>query len=150
VYAHAGLVSYQGEKMSKSLGNLVFVNRLLAEGTNPMAIRLVLLAHHYRSGWEWTDAVLADAVERLSRWRAAVILAGSPRPPSLVRTPSPAQSADAVLAGMRDRLADDLDAPGALTIVDAWADAVLTGEPTASSDAGLVRDAADALLGIAL
>jgi L-cysteine:1D-myo-inositol 2-amino-2-deoxy-alpha-D-glucopyranoside ligase len=144
VYAHAGLVSYQGAKMSKSLGNLVFVNRLLAEGTDPMAIRLTLLAHHYRSGWEWTDAVLADAVERLSRWRAAVALAGS------ARAASPAPSADAVLAGMRDRLADDLDAPGALAIVDAWADAVLTGEPTTASDAGLVRDAADALLGIAL
>jgi L-cysteine:1D-myo-inositol 2-amino-2-deoxy-alpha-D-glucopyranoside ligase len=51
---------------------------------------------------------------------------------------------------MRDRLADDLDAPGALTIVDAWADAVLTGEPTAAADGGLVRDATDALLGIAL
>ncbi|MGH3154207.1 MAG: cysteine--1-D-myo-inosityl 2-amino-2-deoxy-alpha-D-glucopyranoside ligase, partial [Streptosporangiaceae bacterium] len=72
VYAHAGMVGYQGQKMSKSLGNLVFVNRLLAGGTDPMSIRVALLAHHYRSDWEWTDAVLADASARLARWRAAL------------------------------------------------------------------------------
>src|SRR5499427_49938 len=71
VYAHSGMVAYQGAKMSKSLGNLVFVSRLRESGTDPMAIRLALLAHHYRSDWEWTDAVLADANRRLSRWRAA-------------------------------------------------------------------------------
>src|SRR5215475_8693644 len=79
VYAHAGMVAYQGAKMSKSLGNLVFVSRLRESGTDPMAIRLALLAHHYRSDWEWTDAVLADAQRRLSRWRAATSPgAGSP------------------------------------------------------------------------
>ena len=72
VYAHSGTVSYQGSKMSKSLGNLVFVSRLLAGGTDPMALRMALLAHHYRSDWEWTDAVLADADARLARWRAAL------------------------------------------------------------------------------
>ena len=72
VYAHAGMVSYQGEKMSKSLGNLVFVNRLLAGGADPMAIRMALLAHHYRSDWEWTAAGLADAGARLARWRSAL------------------------------------------------------------------------------
>src|SRR5579863_9199295 len=72
VYAHAGMVSYQGQKMSKSLGNLVFVSRLLAGGVDPMAVRIALLAHHYRSDWEWTEAVLADADARLARWRAAL------------------------------------------------------------------------------
>jgi L-cysteine:1D-myo-inositol 2-amino-2-deoxy-alpha-D-glucopyranoside ligase len=71
VYAHSGMVAYQGAKMSKSLGNLVFVSRLRSSGVDPMVIRLALLAHHYRSDWEWTDAVLAEAEERLSRWRAA-------------------------------------------------------------------------------
>jgi L-cysteine:1D-myo-inositol 2-amino-2-deoxy-alpha-D-glucopyranoside ligase len=61
VHAHAGMVSYQGQKMSKSLGNLVFVNALLADGADPMAVRMALLAHHYRSDWEWTDAALAHA-----------------------------------------------------------------------------------------
>src|SRR5580692_11394040 len=72
VYAHAGMVSYHGQKMSKSLGNLVFVNRLLADGVDPMAVRMALLAHHYRSDWEWTDEVLAEAESRLGRWRAVV------------------------------------------------------------------------------
>ena len=72
VYVHAGMVNYHGEKMSKSLGNLVFVSRLVADGVDPMAIRMALLAHHYRSDWEWTDAVLGDADARLARWRAAL------------------------------------------------------------------------------
>ena len=59
VYAHSGMVAYAGAKMSESLGNLVFVSRLRAAGTDPMAIRLALLAHHYRADWEWTDDVLA-------------------------------------------------------------------------------------------
>jgi L-cysteine:1D-myo-inositol 2-amino-2-deoxy-alpha-D-glucopyranoside ligase len=141
VYAHSGMVAYQGAKMSKSLGNLVFVSRLRADGVDPMAIRLALLAHHYRSNWEWTDSVLAEAQARLDRWRTAV-LAGHPGP-----------SAAPVLATVRDRLADDLDAPGALAAVDAWADEVLDGELGDSDDphnADLIRRAVDALLGVAL
>src|SRR2546421_4594694 len=80
VYVHAGMVSYHGEKMSKSLGNLVFVSKLLAEGVDPMAIRMALLAHHYRSDWEWTDAVLGDAQARLARWRAALARAEAAAP----------------------------------------------------------------------
>ena len=63
-YAHAGMVRLDGEKMSKSRGNLVFVSRLLAAGTDPMAIRLAILAHHYRDDWDWTDAGLAAAAGR--------------------------------------------------------------------------------------
>ncbi len=81
VYAHAGMVSYLGEKMSKSLGNLVFVNRLRADGVDPMAVRMALLAHHYRCDWEWTDAVLADGAARLARWRSALAHAEAAAPP---------------------------------------------------------------------
>ena len=157
VYAHSGMVSYQGAKMSKSLGNLVFVSRLRTDGVNPMAIRLALLAHHYRSDWEWTDAVLAEGESRLGRWRAAVAAA-----PAAVPAGFPALSASEVLATVRERLADDLDAPGALAAIDAWADAVLAvGAETAAgpvagtvtgpaeAEAALVRDVADALLGVA-
>jgi L-cysteine:1D-myo-inositol 2-amino-2-deoxy-alpha-D-glucopyranoside ligase len=152
VYAHSGMVSYQGAKMSKSLGNLVFVSRLRADGGDPMAIRLALLAHHYRSDWEWTDAVLAEGAARLNRWRAAVAAA-----PAAI----PDRSAAEVLATVRERLADDLDAPGALAVIDGWADAVLAAGAEAAvgpgavtgpaeADAALVRDVADALLGVAL
>jgi L-cysteine:1D-myo-inositol 2-amino-2-deoxy-alpha-D-glucopyranoside ligase len=143
VYAHSGMVAYQGAKMSKSLGNLVFISRLRADGVDPMAIRLALLAHHYRSDWEWTDEVLAQAQGRLDRWRSAVA----------VTPPPSAPAAEAVLAAVRERMADDLDAPGALAAIDAWADAALAGGGDgegAAGDAALIRDTADALLGVAL
>ena len=121
-YVHAGMVRLDGEKMSKSLGNLVFVSRLLAGGADPMAVRLAVLAHHYRGDWDWTSDGLAAAAARLARWREAVRLAAaSPGP-----LPGPA--AAGVLAAVRERLADDLDAPGALAAVDRWSDAVL-GRP---------------------
>jgi L-cysteine:1D-myo-inositol 2-amino-2-deoxy-alpha-D-glucopyranoside ligase len=144
VYAHSGMVAYQGAKMSKSLGNLVFVSRLRAAGVDPMAIRLALVAHHYREDWEWTDAVLAEAQARLERWRAAVARA-------LPAGASAVSAADEVLATVRMRLADDLDAPGAVAAVDAWVDAVLASPgDTGPQDAALIRDTADALLGVAL
>ncbi len=71
-YVHAGMVALDGEKMSKSKGNLELVSRLRETGHDPMAIRLALLAHHYRSDWEWTDAEMTTAEERLDAWRTAV------------------------------------------------------------------------------
>jgi L-cysteine:1D-myo-inositol 2-amino-2-deoxy-alpha-D-glucopyranoside ligase len=173
VYAHSGMVSYHGQKMSKSLGNLVFVNRLLADGVDPMAVRMALLAHHYRSGWEWTDAVLGEGQARLARWRAALARAEAlaPEPDSAAREPGwdaggyeaefgapgagPASTAEQVLAGVRARLRDDLDAPGALVIVDRWADSLLAEAPTRITrrdvaGARLVKQTVDALLGITL
>jgi L-cysteine:1D-myo-inositol 2-amino-2-deoxy-alpha-D-glucopyranoside ligase len=150
VYAHSGMVAYQGAKMSKSLGNLVFVSRLRGAGVDPMAIRLALVAHHYRSDWEWTDAVLAQAQGRLDRWRAAVARAALGAGSGAAGA-SAVPAADAVLATVRARLADDLDAPGAVAAVDAWADAVLAGPGGAGpADAALIRDTVDALLGVAL
>jgi L-cysteine:1D-myo-inositol 2-amino-2-deoxy-alpha-D-glucopyranoside ligase len=134
VYAHAGLVSYQGAKMSKSLGNLVFVNRLRDTGTDPMAIRLAILANHYSTEWEWTDDVLTLAQDRLTRWRSAATGASAPVD----------AAAERVLTDVRERMADDLDAPGALETIDAWA----ATSPAAGG--ALVRDTADALLGVAL
>jgi L-cysteine:1D-myo-inositol 2-amino-2-deoxy-alpha-D-glucopyranoside ligase len=152
-YAHAGMVRLDGEKMSKSLGNLVFVSRLLADGHDPMAVRLAILAHRYRHDWDWTAAGLAAAEDRLARWREAVRAAPAGSPPA----------AEAVLAAVRERLADDLDAPGALAVVDGWAGEALAaggaggaGAPAApraepASGAGeLVRDTVDALLGVVL
>jgi L-cysteine:1D-myo-inositol 2-amino-2-deoxy-alpha-D-glucopyranoside ligase len=137
-YVHAGMVGFDGEKMSKSRGNLVFVSKLLASGVEPAAIRLALLAHHYRGDWEWTDADLSAARDRLAVWRAAASLARAP-------------SADALLGAVRDRLADDLDAPGALAAVDSWAsnatDAAGDADPGAPA---LMRATVDALLGVAL
>ena len=153
VYVHAGMVSYHGQKMSKSLGNLVFVNVLLAGGVDPMALRMALLAHHYRSDWEWTDDVLAEGDARLARWRAALSHAAAAS--SAAPGTAPADAALEALAGVRARLRDDLDAPGALVVVDRWADRLRAEAPTriTPSDvagAQLVKDTADALLGIRL
>jgi L-cysteine:1D-myo-inositol 2-amino-2-deoxy-alpha-D-glucopyranoside ligase len=159
-YAHAGMVRLDGEKMSKSLGNLVFVSGLLAEGADPMAVRLAVLAHHYRGDWDWTGEGLAAAGVRLGRWRAAVdrALAGSEWGPAVAGgEPGPVReyglSGRSVLAAVRERLADDLDAPGALAVVDRWADAVMEAQvlPGGGAASGaLVRDTVDALLGVAL
>ena len=70
-WVHTGMVRYEGAKMSKSLGNLVFVRDLL-KTWDPAAIRLAVLAHHYRSDWDWHEQLLPEAVTRLSRWRAAI------------------------------------------------------------------------------
>ena len=136
-YVHAGMVGLDGEKMSKSRGNLVFVSQLRRDGVDPMAIRLALLAHHYRSDWEWTPADLAAAGDRLERWRAAVSAATGP----------PAVD---VLAGVRLRLADDLNAPAALGVIDRWAEEQRLRGGDDPAAPGLVRDVAAALLGVYL
>ncbi len=132
-YVHAGMVGFEGEKMSKSKGNLVLVSRLRTAGHDPMAIRLALLAHHYRSDWEWFDTEIEAAEARLATWRDAVNrAAGAP--------------ATDLVDGLRSALADDLNAPAALSAVDAWAS-------TAGTDAtapAQVRAAIDALLGVLL
>lgn len=140
-YAHAGMVAYDGEKMSKSKGNLVFVSALRFSEVDPMAIRLVLLRHHYRSDWEWTDDQLWDAVDTLTQWRRALALgAGAPTQPVV----------EQVLAA----LADDLDAPAAVDVVQRWVDATLGTDKLADtseeSAAGEVHRLLDAALGMSL
>jgi len=141
VHVHAGLVAYEGEKMSKSRGNLVFVSALRRAGVDPMAIRLALLAHHYRAEWEWTDADLDAGVARLERWRSAVSGNGGP-------------DATATLAALRAALADDLDGPAALAAVDAWADTALAPGRDTTDDhegaPGVLARAVNALLGVRL
>ena len=138
-YVHAAMIGLDGEKMSKSRGNLVFVSKLRGEGVDPMAIRLALLSGHYRTDREWTAGLLSSAEARLATWRRAVALdAGAPAAP--------------LLRGLRERLGDDLDSPGALALVDAWAAATLAGDVADLEDHApeMVCDAVDALLGIAL
>jgi L-cysteine:1D-myo-inositol 2-amino-2-deoxy-alpha-D-glucopyranoside ligase len=136
-YVHAGMVGLDGEKMSKSKGNLVFVSRLREAGHDPMALRLALLGHHYRSDWSWSDEGLADAAARLARWQDAVSRPAGPR-------------ADDVLHGLRRHLADDLDAPGALTVVDRWAAEADRRDGTDEAAPGIVSRAVNALLGVRL
>jgi L-cysteine:1D-myo-inositol 2-amino-2-deoxy-alpha-D-glucopyranoside ligase len=140
-YAHAGMVGYDGEKMSKSRGNLVFVSALRNSDIDPMAIRLALMRHHYRDDWEWTDDQLWAAVDTLADWRRALALGhGSPAAPVVER----------VLAA----LADDLDAPTAVAAVQEWVEATLgtTGLADTSDHeaAASVHRLLDAALGLSL
>jgi L-cysteine:1D-myo-inositol 2-amino-2-deoxy-alpha-D-glucopyranoside ligase len=134
-YVHTAMVSLDGHKMSKSRGNLEFVSRLRRVGADAGALRLALLDHRHTDDWEWTADLLTDAVGRIGRWRAAVALPAGP-------------DAAPVLAGVRERLADDLDAPGALAAVDAWVGAALAdaGGSTGAGAAGSAR-ASDGVAG---
>lgn len=133
-WMHAGMVAYQGTKMSKSLGNLVFVSELV-KTADPRAIRLALMRHHYRSDWEWFDSDIDTAAAMLDRMhRAAHAPAG----------PDPDRYADRVRAA----LDNDLDAPAALHALMELADAILEGgdDPTAPT---LLRELG-ALVGVEL
>ncbi|MFU8871452.1 cysteine--1-D-myo-inosityl 2-amino-2-deoxy-alpha-D-glucopyranoside ligase [Micromonospora sp. SL4-19] len=136
-YVHAGMIGLDGEKMSKSKGNLVFVSRLRADQVDPMAVRLALMSGHYRADRSWTDELLAAAHERLARWRRAAAVPAGP-------------SGAELLAGVRARLADDLDTPGALAVADAWAAQALAGVADDAEAPKLFADTVDALLGIRL
>ncbi|WP_324641979.1 cysteine--1-D-myo-inosityl 2-amino-2-deoxy-alpha-D-glucopyranoside ligase [Pseudarthrobacter sp. LT1] len=137
-YAHAGMVGLDGEKMSKSKGNLVLVSRLRAAGEDPAAIRLAILAHHYRSDWSWTDEGFNAAKADLAAWRKAL-------------DHTPEGSGQQLLAEMREALAADLNAPAAVAAVSRWArTANDAGAAASPADGALVKDAVDALLGIRL
>lgn len=98
-WMHQAMVRYEGEKMSKSLGNLVFVSELLKDW-DPRAIRLAVLEHHYRQSWEWEDGVMDQATERLERWQSA-------------------GNGDGALDEVRAALDDDLGTPAAVEAIDA-------------------------------
>ncbi|WP_420367769.1 cysteine--1-D-myo-inosityl 2-amino-2-deoxy-alpha-D-glucopyranoside ligase [Curtobacterium sp. L1-20] len=132
-FVHTGMIAYQGEKISKSLGNLVTVRGLLDDGADPRAIRLALLSHKYSDDWEWFDTELTSATTRLATWDAWATGADAGH----------ADDADDVAARIRARVADDLDTPGAVAAVDT----AIAGGTAVTSD---LVDLVDALLGIRL
>ena len=122
-WMHQAMVRMDGEKMSKSLGNLVFVSDLLKE-YDPRAVRLAIVAHHYRDSWEWNDSLMPAAAQRLEAWQAAPA-AGTP------------DAAAGALDQVRSHLDNDLDTPSAVAAIDQ------------AASAGAIKPAA-ALLGIRL
>jgi L-cysteine:1D-myo-inositol 2-amino-2-deoxy-alpha-D-glucopyranoside ligase len=136
-YVHAGMIGLNGEKMSKSRGNLVFVSRLRADGVDPMAVRLALISEHYRADRPWTDELLKAAEQRLTKWRAAARAEAGPAGTEL-------------LDGVRRRLSWDLDTPAALSLVDGWAEQALAGRGSDREAPALMAAMVDNLLGIAL
>jgi L-cysteine:1D-myo-inositol 2-amino-2-deoxy-alpha-D-glucopyranoside ligase len=136
-HVYQALVAYEGEKMSKSKGNLVFVSRLRQSGVDPMVIRALLLAQHYRTEWEYTDGLLDAAAARVARWREALSVNTGP-------------DAEETIALVRAALANDLDSPAALTALDAWAERTFSVGGDHPDGPGLISRAMDALLGLRL
>jgi L-cysteine:1D-myo-inositol 2-amino-2-deoxy-alpha-D-glucopyranoside ligase len=134
-YVHAGMIGLDGEKMSKSLGNLVFVSKLIAEGVNPVAIRWALMGHHYGSDLMWSDSLLQEArkhIERLQLNLARMEVAPT----------------DDVIVEVIAALSDNLDTKRALKAIYLWMDATESGAQ--GGVAGELSRALDTLLGIAL
>jgi len=112
-WLHSAMVNYEGEKMSKSLGNLVFVSDLL-KVADPRSIRLALMRHHYRHGFEWYDTDLSEGTALLHRLLAAAERKQGPDP-------------EPFAARVRAALDNDLDSPRALDALDDLASAILSG-----------------------
>lgn len=111
-WMHQAMVRMDGEKMSKSLGNLVYVHDLLDEGFAPEAVRLGVVKHHYRDEWSWNTNIMPEATERVQRWQAAGVGGGA-------------------LAEVRAALDDDLDTPTAVAAIDAAAESEGVSEAAA-------------------
>ncbi|MDR7329352.1 cysteine--1-D-myo-inosityl 2-amino-2-deoxy-alpha-D-glucopyranoside ligase [Corynebacterium guangdongense] len=137
-YVHTGMIGLDGTKMSKSLGNLVFVHKLTAAGHDPSAIRLGIYADHYRQDRDWTQDLLEENEARLARWRRALA------------TPGSLADAEDTVRQLRQRLADDLDTAGAVAVLDAWAERSAAAVDHEDEAADLIASATDALLGVRL
>jgi len=132
-YVHAGMIGLDGEKMSKSKGNLVFVSRLIAEGVSPMVIRWALMSDHYRSDRMWSDDVLQEAHVAIDQLTAALAQKDCAPTEDLINS--------MVLA-----LSDDLDTPLIVSQLKSWSSLTLSGAQGGNSDQ--LRVALDALLGL--
>ncbi len=135
IYMHAGLIGLDGEKMSKSRGNLAFLSKLVEQGADPMAVRLALISDHYSKDRMWTDDRLLKATQFLDRLRL------------LLSRPEVAPT-DAVVQGIIESLANDLDTPRAMEILETWC--VETEGGAMGGSPGELSRAIDLLLGIAL
>lgn len=134
-YVHAGMIGLDGEKMSKSLGNLVFVSKLISAGINPAAIRWALMGHPYSSDLMWSDSLIQKAsidIERLQLNLARMEVAPT----------------DSVIEKILDALSNNLDTPSVLTSITTWMDETEAG--VTGGVAGELSRALDTLLGITL
>jgi L-cysteine:1D-myo-inositol 2-amino-2-deoxy-alpha-D-glucopyranoside ligase len=134
-YVHAGMIGLDGEKMSKSKGNLVFVSRLVASGVDPMAIRWALMSDHYRSDRMWSDTVLQKAQSELAQLKNAL-------------SKSTSAPTEELITSIVNALSDDLDTTRVLFQLNAWASSTLAG--STGGDTDNLRIALDALLGLKL
>jgi L-cysteine:1D-myo-inositol 2-amino-2-deoxy-alpha-D-glucopyranoside ligase len=134
-YVHTGMIGLDGEKMSKSKGNLVFVSRLVASGTDPMAIRWALMSDHYRTDRMWSESLLHQAEMQLKFLKSAL-------------NSDQCAPTSSVIDEVVKALSDDLDTQKVVSILNQWSAATLSGEMGGS--AADLRQHLDALLGLKL
>ena len=132
-YVHAGMIGLDGEKMSKSKGNLVFVSRLVASGVDPMAIRWALMSDHYRTDRMWSDSILHKAQDELAQLKDAL-------------NKNTSAPTDDLINSIVAALSNDLDTPLVLTHLNAWAGSTREGSHGGNSEE--LRSLLDALLGL--
>lgn len=135
IYVHAGMIGLDGEKMSKSKGNLVFVSTLVASGVNPMAIRYALMSAHYRSDRMWKHETLVHSQEIVHKL-------------GLVLSRSEVGPTQEVIKEIISALSDDLDTPRALKAVEDWI--IDTDKGSKGGNASEFKSALDSLLGLVL
>lgn len=134
-YVHTGMIGLDGVKMSKSLGNLVFVSKLIAAGVDPMAIRWALMESHYSVDRSWSQELLDASVDWISRLRTALSMMEVAPTSAVVTEIARAQS-------------DNLDTPAALAALKLWI--VASENQSQGGQAGELSRAIDAILGLAL
>jgi L-cysteine:1D-myo-inositol 2-amino-2-deoxy-alpha-D-glucopyranoside ligase len=133
-FVHAGMIGLDGQKMSKSLGNLLFVSRLIDGGVDPMAIRIALMGHHYRSDHMWDASEIGEATALVDRLRLNL---------SRVEVAPTSSVIDLIISA----ISEDLDTPRALSALKAWCDGCDAGYVGGSP--GELSRVLDDLLGLA-
>ena len=134
-YVHSAMIHLDGEKMSKSKGNLVFVSKLLNQGIDPMVIRWALLSGHYQQDRSWSDELLQKATSEIALLRSALAQSEVAETKELIQS-------------IISDLANNLDTPTALNRLIAWAKSSQSSPKV--NESGLVSRGIDSLLGLAL
>ena len=134
-FVHAAMIGLDGEKMSKSKGNLVFVSKLLSAGVDPMAIRWALLQGHYQKDREWSENLLSESEIQIATVRRAL-------------AQSEVSDSKELIAGIIADLSNNLDTPSTLKRLLSWSEQSINAGSVNQS--GLVSRSIDALLGLAL
>jgi L-cysteine:1D-myo-inositol 2-amino-2-deoxy-alpha-D-glucopyranoside ligase len=134
-YVHSAMIHLDGEKMSKSKGNLVFVSKLLSRGIDPMVIRWALLSGHYQQDRSWSDELLQKSTSEVSLLRSALAQSEVAETKELIQS-------------IISDLANNLDTPAALNRLIAWAKSSQSSPKV--NESGLVSRGIDSLLGLAL
>jgi L-cysteine:1D-myo-inositol 2-amino-2-deoxy-alpha-D-glucopyranoside ligase len=132
-YVHTGMIGLDGEKMSKSKGNLVFVSRLVASGVDPMVIRWALMSDHYRADRMWSEAILLQAQNSIGQLKQALALDNCAPTTDLI---------NAIIVA----LSNDLETPQIVSALSVWSTETLNGSQGGNSME--LKAVLDALLGL--